>query len=253
LRSGPKRAYARYQAVRLREAERALVARAVLTLAIQEGEAETLRALAPGTRVATLPIGVDLARFREPSPARGPVVLLPGSFLWPPNVAGAERFLDDGWPRVRARHPGARLRVAGKGPPPALHAAVARAGGAGAGVELRADVPSMEAELAEATVVVVPLWVGAGARVKIVEAMAARAPVVATHLAAEGLDLEPELHYVAAETPEELGDGVARLLDEPAERDRLAAVGHSLAETRWSIEAVSRRQAALIAEALGIG
>lgn len=243
--ASPAGLYARLQAARLRRAERALSTRAALVLAIQEGEAMALRALAPEARVRTLPIGVDLERFREPSPARAPVVLLAGSFAWPPTAEGAARFLEAGWPRVRARHPEARLRLAGKRPPASLAAAAARAGAA-----LAADVPSMEDELAQATVVVVPLWVGAGARVKIVEAMAARVPVVATHLAAEGLDLEPETHYVAGESPADLADGVSALLDSAPERERLQVVGHSLAEARWSIGAVSRRQAELIAEAL---
>lgn len=237
--------YARHQARRLRDAERALCGRAALVLAIQEGEAAALRALAAGGRVRTLPVGVDLARFLEPSPVRPPVVLLPGSFAWAPNVEGAIRFLEAGWPRVRESAPEARLRVAGKRPPRQLRAAAARAG-----AEVAADVPSMEEELSRATVVVVPLWVGAGARVKIVEAMAARAPVAATPMAAEGLDLEPRLHYASAESARELGDAVARLLGDPAERVRLGAQGRALAEERWSLESVTKRQEALIADAL---
>jgi glycosyltransferase involved in cell wall biosynthesis len=241
----PAGLYARLQARRLRAAERALCGRAALVLAIQEREAEALRGIAPGARVRTLPIGVDLARFREHSPASPPVVLLPGSFSWHPNAEGAIRFLDHGWPRVRAKVPGARLKLAGKEPTASLAAAAARAG-----AMLAADVPSMEDELAQASVVVVPLWVGAGARVKIVEAMAARVPVAATSFAADGLCLEPELHYVAADTEAALGDAVAALLLAPAERARLAAAGRSLAEARWSLEGAARLQNSLIADAL---
>lgn len=244
---GPSAAglYARLQAGRLRRTEAELCGRAALVLAIQDGEAAALRAIAPEARVRTLPVGVDLGRFLEPSPARPPVVLLPGSFAWAPNVEGALRFLEGGWPRLRAEAPEARLRVAGKRPPQALRAAAARAG-----AEIAADVPSMEEELSRATVVVVPLWVGAGARVKIVEAMAARAPVAATSLAAEGLDLEPELHYACADEPRGLADAVLRLLRDPAERIRLGAQGRALAEARWSLESTARRQEAWIAEAL---
>jgi len=245
LGATPAGAYARAQAGRLRRAERDLCGRAALTLAIQEAEAEALRSLAPLARVRTVPIGVELSRFREPSPAAPPIVLLPGSFAWPPNVEGALRFLEEGWPRVRAAAPAARLRVAGKGPPARLRDAAIRAG-----VTLAADVPSMEDELAAATVVVVPLWVGAGARVKVVEAMAARVPVAATPLAVEGLALEPELHYSAADDAAGLGDRVATLLGDPAERLRLSATGRALAEARWSIEARARLQSALIVEAI---
>jgi glycosyltransferase involved in cell wall biosynthesis len=87
--------------------------------------------------------------------------------------------------------------------------------------------------------------------VKIVEAMAARAPVAATSLAAEGLDLEPELHYACADEPRELADAVVRLLRDPAERIRLGAQGKALAEARWSLESTARRQADLIGEVVG--
>ena len=245
LGARPAVVYARAQARRLRCAERDLCGRAALTLAMQEGEAAVLRALAPGARVRTVPIGVDLSRFREPSPAAPPIVLLPGSFAWAPNVDGALRFLAEGWPRIRAATPAARLRIAGKGPPPRLREAAERAG-----ATLAANVPSMEDEFAAATVVVVPLWVGAGARVKVVEAMAARVPVAATPLAVEGLALEPELHYSVADDAASLGDRVAALLGDPAERLRLSATGRALAEARWSIQAAARLQSAFIAEAI---
>lgn len=245
LGGSPRRIYARLQARRLRGAERELCERAVLVLAIQEVEADALRALAPGARVRTLPVGVALDRFLEPSPSTPPVVLLPGSFLWRPNVDGAMRFLETGWPRVQAAQPRARLRIAGKGPPATLRRMAERVH-----AEIAADVPSMEEELSRASVVVVPLWVGAGARVKIVEAMAARVPVVATSTAAEGLELEPDLHYRCGDSPEELGAAVASLLGSPAERLRLAAQGRMLAETRWSLDVVARRQESLIAQAV---
>ena len=46
---------------------------------------------------------VDLDRYPLPRPAQPPVVLLAGSFAWKPNVEGALRFLDEGWPRARCR------------------------------------------------------------------------------------------------------------------------------------------------------
>jgi glycosyltransferase involved in cell wall biosynthesis len=245
LGGSPRGIYARLQAHRLRGAERELCERAALVLAIQEVEADALRALAPRARVRTLPVGIALERFLEPSPATPPVVLLPGSFLWQPNVDGAMRFLEAGWPRIQAAQPEARLRIAGKGPPAALRRMAERKH-----AEVAADVPSMEEELSQASVVVAPLWVGAGARVKIIEAMAARVPVVATSTAAEGLELEPDLHYRCGDTAEELGTAVASLLGSPAERLRLGAQGRMLAETRWSLDVVARRQESLIAEAL---
>jgi glycosyltransferase involved in cell wall biosynthesis len=244
LGPSPRGIYALAQAMRLRSAEISLCRRAALVLAIQDEEARILRAVAPGARVETLPVGVDLASMPERAPASPPVVLLAASFLWPPNAAGALRFLREGWPRLRERSPGAVLRVAGKGPSAEIRDACAASG-----AELAADVPSMTAEYARASLLLVPLWVGAGARVKIVEALAARLPVVATTPAAAGLGLEAGVHFAAAETPEELADAAASLLDDSGRRSALAAAGRAVAETRWSLEAVAALQARHLAAA----
>jgi glycosyltransferase involved in cell wall biosynthesis len=210
-------------------------------LAIQEEEARAIRAIAPGARVATLPVGVDFAAIAPRAPVTPPIVLLAASFLWPPNVEGALRFLREGWPRLRSLAPGAVLRLAGKAPPRALREAADVAG-----AEIAADVPSMGAEYARAALLLVPLWVGAGARVKIVEAMAARLPVVATPVAAAGLELEVGRHYASGASAEALADAAVALLGDADRRDSMAAAGHALASSRWSREAVAARQAELL-------
>jgi len=238
-RLGPRPAglYARTQVGRLRKAEAALVRQAALALALQTEEAKELRALAPGTRVEVLPVGVDLSAYPEPAPDQPPVVLLAGSFGWAPNVDGAIHFMREGWARVIARVPSARLRIVGKDPPRSVHREADKLG-----VEVVGYVESFPEQLRRATVFVVPLWVGAGVRVKIVEALAARVPIAATRLAAEGLGLTPGEHYAAGETPGELGGQVATLLLTPAVRDLYRGRGRALAEERWGMSAVARMQ-----------
>jgi glycosyltransferase involved in cell wall biosynthesis len=240
---GPARAYARLQAKRLEQAERSLCRAAALTLAIQDGERDALRALAPGALVETLPVGIDLDRYPEPKRAEASIVLLAGSFAWLPNMAGAIRFLNDGWPRVRAAVPNARLRIAGKAPPAGLIEAAHVAG-----AEVAANVPSMPEEMARATVMVVPLWSGAGARVKIMEAMAARLPVITTPIGAEGLGLEPGRHYIEGASAGDLGDLTVSLLRDSERRSSLASEGRAHAERQWSQAAVARLQNELVGQ-----
>jgi polysaccharide biosynthesis protein PslH len=242
----PAGLYARVQAGRLRRAEASLCRAAALTLAIREEDTAALHALAPGARVETLPIGIDLDRFLLPRAAVPPVVLLAGSFAWQPNVEGALRFLADGWPRIRARYPGVRMRLAGKSPPDRLRAAARDLG-----AEVAADVPSMAEEFAQASVLVVPLWVGAGVRVKIIEAMAARLPVVATPSACEGLGLRPDEHYLEGATPVELADRTIEILGDRGRREALGGDGRLVAEERWSLSATAHLQNKLVAEATG--
>jgi len=238
----PAGIYARTQVKRLREAEAALARKASLVLAIQPGEAAELSRMAPGVRTEVLPVGVDLSQYAEPRPGEPPIVLLAGSFVWKPNVDGAIRFMRQGWPRVVARVPRARLRVVGKAPPRSLRRAADEIG-----VEVVGYVDSMAEEFARATVFVVPLWVGAGVRVKIVEAMAARVPVAATRLAAEGLGIEAGVHYAAGDTPGELGGQVATLLLSPAVREVFQQRGRALVEGRWAQDIVADLQNSLCA------
>jgi len=242
LPRGPRRAYARHQARRLAALESEVCARVSTVLALHDVEARALRALAPGARVDVVPMAVDLERF-GPRRAVADTVLLTGSFGWAPNLDGLRRFLAEGWPSVLRVRPEARLRVVGKelppSPPPGL-----------TNVDWVGYVPSMEAEMARAEALVVPLWVGAGVRVKIIEALAAGVPVAATPLAAEGLGLEPDRHYVEAETPADLGEAVGRLLGDPARATMMAEAGRAFARDAFSLPAVGERLVACCFEAM---
>ena len=243
LRNPLARAYARHQARRMRLTEAERCQAVDLVMAIQEEEARELRAIAPKARIEVVPVGIEFGRFLPHQPENPPIVLLTGSFGWPPNVEGAHTFLQTGWPRVRAGCPEARLRLVGKDLPAWL-AAAARA----AGAEPIGYVEAIEPEFARSSVVVVPLWVGAGARVKIVEAMAAGVPVVSTPLGAEGLELTPGTHVMIGEDASALGEAVAELLSSPARATALAAAGTAFARERFSLEVVGRQIVSLCRE-----
>jgi glycosyltransferase involved in cell wall biosynthesis len=240
LRNPLARLYALDQARRMRATEARLCESADLVLAIQDNEAATLRGIAPRARVEVVPIGVEFSRFLPHAPSDPPTVLLVGTFSWPPNVEGARRFLDEGWPRVRARHPGARLRLVGKAMPADLAESARRAGAEPVGY-----VEDMAVEFAAARALVVPLWAGAGARVKIVEALAAGVPVVSTPLGSEGLGLRPGVHDLEADAAAGLGDAVARMLSDQVLAFDIGRAGRSWAEERFSLERVAARTCAL--------
>lgn len=240
-RSPFARAFAAMQAARMRKLEARLCSQCDLVLAVQDLERDALRRLAPDALVETLPIGVNVDRFLERRPASPPAVLLTGSFGWAPNAEGAVRFIEAGWPAVRDRIPGVRLRLAGKGMTPALSEAARRAGAEPVGY-----VNDMAPEFARAAALVVPLWVGAGARVKIIEALAAGVPVVSTPLGAEGLELDPGQDYLSSERPEGLGQAVLEVLENPPLAERLSASGRARSRERYSLDAVSARVPELV-------
>lgn len=242
LRNPLARAYALDQARRIRVVEAERCARCRMVLAIREEEATALRSLAPATRIETLPLGIRMDRYRPRTPSAAPVVALIGSWEWAPNVDGAREFLSRGWPRVRERFPEARLRLVGKGISSDFAATAAAAG-----AEIVGYVEDVTLEFARASALVVPLWMGSGVRVKIVEALAARLPVVSTSIGAEGLGLVGGEHLALADTPEDLGDALLVLLREPDRALAMGESGHRHVRERFSLETVGRRTLELCA------
>lgn len=155
-------------------------------------------------------------------PARPPVVLLQGSLHYPPNMDAARWLVEEIVPRLRRRIGELEVRLVGT---------------ASAGVKLLHDpptvhvvgrVPSIEPELARASVAVVPVRYGSGTRVKILESFAHRVPVVSTTLGAEGLDVRDGEHLLLADDPDGFASAVCRVLADDGLRKRLvdAAEAH---------------------------
>jgi glycosyltransferase involved in cell wall biosynthesis len=151
------------------------------------------------------------------NPAAGgpPVLLFQGSLHYPPNIDAAQWLATSIAPLVRAVVPAAEVRLVGR---PAVSITQLHREGV---LTVVGEVPSMDEELARATVAVVPVRFGSGTRVKILESFAHRVPVVSTTLGAEGLDVEDGVHLLLADEPEELAAAAVRLLGDAALRVRL--------------------------------
>lgn len=128
-------------------------------------------------------------------------------------------------PRVRAELPGAKLTVAGRGPTPVVRRLCGEAG-----IRLVADAPSLDPLYAEARAVVAPLFLGGGTHVKLIEAMAHGAAIVATPVAAEGLGLRDGKHLMVAGDAADFAARCEAVLRDPDRADRLGAAAHA----RWS-------------------
>jgi glycosyltransferase involved in cell wall biosynthesis len=144
-----------------------------------------------------------------------PIVLFQGNLGYPPNIDAAQWLATAIAPLIRVAVPAAEVRLVGR--PGANVTQLHRPGV----LNVVGEVPSMEAELARASVAVVPVRYGSGTRVKILESFAHRVPVVSTTLGAEGLDVEDGVHLLLADNPEEFAAATVRLLGDPRLRVRL--------------------------------
>lgn len=211
---------------------------------------DVLRRELPDLDAEVVPNGVDLERFTpsgraEQDRAEGAVFI--GKMDYRPNVDAVEWFCSEILPLVRRRLPEFTFTICGA---PATRSVVAL--GRLPGVRVAGRVADTRPYLDETAVVVVPLRAGSGTRLKILEALAMARPVVATTLAAEGLEADDGVHLLIADAPYAFAERVVRLVEDVAERRRLGRAGRSLVEQRYGWEtAVARLEevyAGLLAE-----
>ena len=236
---GPTRWAACLEAGRLGRYEREIcrtVDRAVVSSAVDQG------VLGGKAEIEALTNGVDLDEFPFESGPREPgTVVFSGNMGYFPNVHGVLWFHRAVWPLVRRRAPGARLRVVGTRPDRAIRRLAAR----DASVEVTGMVERIAPHLGRAAVAVAPLQAGSGQPLKVLEAMASGTPVVATSLAAAGLEARHGEDALIADDPEAFAEHVARVLTDGRLAARLAARGRRLVEERYTWEASVERLEAL--------
>jgi polysaccharide biosynthesis protein PslH len=210
--------------------ERRALAEADCTIAVSDVDARRFRQDFGVARVDVVENGVDTAYFRLEAARRIPGRLLfLGSLDWRPNLDGVSQLLDDIFPAVRAAEPDATLDLVGRNPPAWLRRRVAET----EGVALHADVPDVRPFLASCSLMVVPLRIGGGSRLKILEALAAAVPVVSTRVGAEGLHLEPGRDITVTEGTDELAAALVAALRKPQALARQAASGREQVLARY--------------------
>ena len=191
----------------------------------------------PAARTMVIPNAADVdfyqPRSTDPQPD-GRTVVFFGLMSYMPNIDGATWFIQDIWPRIADANPDARCKIIGGSPSPQLLAL------AGPRIEFTGFVPDLRPHLAEAAAVIVPLRLGGGTRLKIVEAMAMGKAMVSTTLGAEGIDAVAGRDILIEDQPDAFADAVIQLLAEP---DLATRIGHSarqLSEARYAWSAAAK-------------
>ena len=217
---GPRRwIYAR-EARLLSRFEAHVAGRASVITVVSERERDALHRLNPAARIEVVPNGVDLEEFAPSAgPSAEPLVVFVGVMNYAPNVDGAQWLVNDVWPLVTARVPSARLALVGADPARAVSAL------AGPSVEVTGSVPDVRPWLWRASVAAAPLRTARGLQNKVLEALAAGLPVVATSSVVEGLPAGCRSACTLADEAPAFAESVVKaLMADPRER-REAALG----------------------------
>jgi polysaccharide biosynthesis protein PslH len=204
----------------------------------------------PEARTAVIPNAADV-EYYQPRPTDAPpdgrTVVYFGLLSTVPNVDAVIHFVQEIWPRIAKANPEARCKIIGGRPPPLLLAL------AGPRVELTGFVSDLRPHLAAAAAVVVPLRLGGGTRLKIVEAMAMAKPIVSTTLGAEGIEAVPGRDLLVEDDPVTFADAVNRLLAEPALAARLGQSARQLAVKRYAWSGAARALEEFYRQILDVG
>ena len=243
------RAFLQLQAERMYRYERQACRSAGAVVAVSPVDARTMREMFGATRVYEIPTGVDVDYFTpvRAAPQVSDLAFV-GSMDWAPNIDGVSHFLQEILPRIHSRRPQATFAIVGRDPPRELLAAA----GKDSRVIVTGTVPDVRPYLWGAKVAVVPLRIGGGTRLKIYECMAARTPVVSTHVGAEGLDVSHPETIRLADSADQFAAQCLELLESNTERERITEAAWQLVSSKLSSEYVARRFEEVL-EAAGAG
>ena len=224
------RIYLTQDAAKLRRYEARAAAAFDHCVMVSEDDCRTMTRLYGVTHVSAVPAAVDSDAFHPISIERvDPTCVFLGSMDMLANQDAVLFFAHHVLPLVR-REVRVTFSVVGRNPPPRIaHLATEVAD-----VIVTGTVDDVRPYLARARMLVVPLRIGGGTRIKIFEAMAMAVPVVATRLGAAGLPVTDGRDIVLADTPEEFAAGVVRLVRDARFRAQLGEAGRHLVESDYT-------------------
>jgi glycosyltransferase involved in cell wall biosynthesis len=238
LRNPALAAFARRQADKIRQTEASLCPKVRQCLVITPDDEAKLRSIAPGVRTTIVPGAIDPEEYEPVDPPSGRADLLVvavGSFGFPPTGEGVVDFVERVWPRALQAFPKARLRLIGHCP-----RALRRRLAAGERVEVLGRVDRVRPHLEGAHVFMVPLRVGSGMRIRILEALAYQIPVVTTSIGCEGIGVDDGRHLLIADSPGEIVEAIERIYSGPDLARTLRREGRRLVEKSYSLDTVEQ-------------
>jgi glycosyltransferase involved in cell wall biosynthesis len=234
-RAFQRRVFNLFEFLKVRHSEREAWRRYDGTAVTSEREREKVAAAVPERPVVTVPNGVDVDHW-APQPAVSPSgIVFTGLMSYRPNIDAVTYFVREVLPLIHRTRPAETLTIVGWGLTDEVRALL------GPQIIATARVPDVRPYLAGASVVVAPIRIGSGTRLKVLEALSMARPLISTPLACEGLDLVSGSHLLVADNPTRFAESVIHLLENRPLAERLGAAGRQVMESRYSWAAATEQ------------
>jgi polysaccharide biosynthesis protein PslH len=227
-----RRWYMRMQAGFLEKEERRWLPRVALNVAVSDQDRLKLQRMVPHAKFIVVPNGVDTRLFQPGVSGRDGIVFV-GGYGWYPNRDALEYFADDILPLLRRARPLLPVRWIGRAPPQIQRLFKSRYD-----IELTGYVDDIRPLVEEACCYVVPIRVGGGTRLKILDAWALGKAVVSTTIGCEGLDAREGENILIRDSPADFAEAVLNVLDDEDLRRRLETGGRRTVERDYDWEVI---------------
>ena len=204
-----------------------------MCVGVSAQDRERLVALCPGMAVEVVSNGVDLDYFKPGDAEDEMSLVFTGSMDWHPNEDAVLYFCHHVLPLIRTEFPEIKFCIVGSNPSERVLGLQRLEG-----VVVTGSVEDVRPYISNAAVYVVPLRVGGGTRLKILQALAMRKAVVSTSIGCEGLDLQPEEHLLVADEPQQFAESTIRLVRDRSLRNRLSESGGALVREKYSWDVI---------------
>jgi glycosyltransferase involved in cell wall biosynthesis len=231
-----QRLYAKATARRLVALEKKALEVFDAHLTVSDRDREHLLSIRPDAKVFTIDNGTDISSFANVATTETQDkhrIIFIGSMDYHANIDATQYFAREVWPQIYAKQPDWVFTIVGRNPPPAVTALADLPN-----IEVTGTVDDVRPYYREALASVVPLRVGGGSRLKILESMAARVPVVSTRLGAEGLEVNDGETIIIQDIPAGLAEAVIKIATDEKQRSSIIDAAYKLAVGRYDWTAV---------------
>jgi glycosyltransferase involved in cell wall biosynthesis len=207
---GLRRFYLKILHKRLKAFEKAALNEYDMLLPITLRDGELLSSLGNIRPIHVLPAGISRIEQLSSEPINVNDLFFIGALDWMPNQEGLIWFLDNCWTEISQRYPKVALTIAGRNAPKWLIEKCNLPN-----VFYKGEVPDAYKFMYKHGVMIAPLFSGSGMRVKIIEALANRKPVVTTNVGCEGITLEHGKHILIGDTPNQFIQALEQIIMQP--------------------------------------
>jgi len=208
--------------------EAATVTKFDKVLTVSETDDVKLHSIAPGVKSTVIPAGVDCEQYYYQLPSFKPAVVFLLNYEWLPNIDAFRYYFSEIFPLLQAKMPQIQTIVVGRSTEKIPKEFWKE------GLVFKGFVEDFNSIATFAPVAIMPLRIGGGMRIKLVELMAKGMAIVSTSVGAEGVTVQDGENILIADSPEDFVEAVLKLLNSPDECIRIGKNARKLVEECYS-------------------